>query len=843
MQQFQQNSSVSFQSMESQQGLFSEWGSYAPLLKMDEILSPEGDVRAHWKFLVDAMQKLGPEEVWRRQQVIEDWLRQDGASYNIYDGQKTENHPWKLDPLPVLFSSQEWTVIEQGLSQRAELLNRVFVDLYSERRIIRHGLVPPDIIFRHPAFLRPCQHTLPQNHKALMIYSADLIRGMDGALRVMGDRTQNPSGLGYALENRLTLMKVMPSLFRDSHVHRLVHFFRSMTQSLRRLVPGEELPLIIVLTPGKESETYYEHEFLANYMGYTLVQAEDLVIQRQVVYFRSMEGLRKVDVILRRVDEDYCDPLELRGDSLLGIPGLLQVVRAGNVKVVNPLGSGILESPILMAFLPALSEYFLGEKLLLPSVKTLWCGNSSHLEAVMDQMENYVIKPIHPSVSTEIVFGKTLIPEELEKLRKKILGNPELFVAEEYIGLSTVPVVHEHHIEPCRVGFRGFVFAHQDEYQVLSGGLARVAPHPDALVISNQYGGRNKDIWVLASEPEETVETFKIPRSALQFRVEKSVSGRIAENYFWLGRYVQRTENLLRILRQIMQMAQPEAEEQGYLRLLMRMLTHFTANYPGYAGISSDWIENPLPMLEKNMLDPRHFSSLAFNIEQINRNSQNLHDQMSEELRGYVNQLSDVIPDDAPGDFQKMVQTLSMNLCAIRGALHDSIDDSMAWMFWDSGRRLEWSINVVIMMWSVAINPEALPRDVWKSMLSLTDSWTMFRNRFSIIPDFQSLQEILLTDVSSPHSVTTQVMIMKEHLEKIKRDSQRYTTEDEEELLHELLARLKVANFNFVSPEQDQISPRSSFGRFMLEVNTLLRNLSDTIQTDFILPKELPRQI
>jgi uncharacterized circularly permuted ATP-grasp superfamily protein len=334
---------------------------YGATASHDEMCTADGDVRSHWHYLMHSLSGMGSGELQRRREEAWRLIRDNDVTYNIYSDADSTSRPWKLDLVPLLIESDEWRAIEAGLMQRAELLNLVLLDLYGSRNLIKKGVIPPELVFSHPGFLNPCVNIPMPDSRALTFYAADLVRDANGQINILSDRAQSPSGSGYALENRLVISRVLPSLFRDSHTHRLANFFRTSRHALNRLSPREgEEPNIVLLSPGPANEAYFEHAYLANYLGYTLVEGSDLTVRNNRVWLTTLEGRRPVDVILRRMDGAYCDPVELRGDSYLGVPGLTNVVRSGNVGISNPLGSGVLENPALISFLPELSKCLLG---------------------------------------------------------------------------------------------------------------------------------------------------------------------------------------------------------------------------------------------------------------------------------------------------------------------------------------------------------------------------------------------------------------------------------------------------------------------------------------------------
>jgi uncharacterized circularly permuted ATP-grasp superfamily protein len=353
----------------------------------DEMLAPDGTVRSHWRPLIEPLVQMGGAGFARRWQEGRRLIHENGTTYNVYSDPRNTDRPWPVDPIPLVLDRVEWAAIESAIIQRATLLNAILADLYGSQALLSDGLIPPELVFPNPAFLRPCCHVPVPGGVHLHIYAADLARSPDGRWWVIADRTQAPSGAGYALENRLVSARVLPDIFRAGHIHRLATFFQTYRETLRSLAPGhKDNPRIVLLTPGPYNETYFEHAFLARYLGYTLVEGADLTVRDNRVYLKTLRGLLPVDLIVRRQDDTYCDPLELRGDSMLGVPGLMQAVRSGTVTVANALGSGLVESAAPASFLPGLCRHILGEEMKMPAVATWWCGEKAALSHVTEHL-------------------------------------------------------------------------------------------------------------------------------------------------------------------------------------------------------------------------------------------------------------------------------------------------------------------------------------------------------------------------------------------------------------------------------------------------------------------------
>ncbi len=476
---------------------------------------------------------------------------ENGITYNVYADLKGRDRPWVLDPLPYLISAREWQAIELGVAQRARLLNAVLVDLYGKQELLSQGALPAEIPFGHPNFLWPCTGAKLSGDRWLSLYAVDLARSADGRWWVLADRTQAPSGPGYALENRQIVRRAFPHLAQSMDVRPLGAFFAAVRDELLR--GAEEAPLAVVLTPGSFNETYFEHSYLARQLGFPLVEGHDLTVRDENVYLKTLSGLRRVHTILRRLDDDFCDPVELRVDSALGVPGLLAAVRAGKVVVANALGSGVLESAAWLGFLPAIAEQLIGEKLRLPSVASWWCGEPPAFASVIANLSNLVIKPSFPNQKLGPVFGSELNADEREALIARIRARPHAFVAQEHLAFSQAPVWYSKNADGLSgraLGIRVYAIATPRGYRVMPGGLARFASDAHAEIVSMQRGGGSKDIWVLC-DSEEASEEAIAPIASVDRAPHRhhDLPSTLVENLFWMGRYAERCDYKTRLLR------------------------------------------------------------------------------------------------------------------------------------------------------------------------------------------------------------------------------------------------------------------------------------------------------
>ncbi len=587
---------------------------------LDECVTLNDGVKEKWKRLLANIENLGATEFKSRHQELLKLLKENGVTYNVYGDSDGLNRPWLLDPVPLIISASEWRGAERGMKQRAYVLNEVLEDLYGDRVLLKKGIIPPELIYSHPGFLRACDKIKLPGDYQLPLYSADISRGPDGKVWVIKDRAQAPSGMGYALENRGALSRVIPELFQQHQVARLGGFFNSLMQTLIQLAPqGKEHPRIVLLTPGPRNETYFEHAFLASYLGITLVQGEDLIMRDSFVWIKTVEGLEKVDVILRRVDDTFCDPLELREDSQLGIPGLLQAVRKGNVSVANPLGSSVLENIGLMAFLHGAFKYFLNEDPIIPMIATWWCGQKKEMDHVIDNLDKLVIKTTERMSGFQTVMGSQLSRSEKDELIRKIKFEPFRYVGQEEVHFSTSPVFTKEKLEPRYTVLRTYLVGGKDEYEMMRGGLARCSPEKGSFLVSNQDGGISKDTWV-----ESTVKNTKpsVHHQAPDMKRKAVLPSRTAENLFWVGRYTQRVIRTSRFLRIVLR----HLTQKGYIHqgsdsesllILLQTTTHLTYSYPGFVEEADEVLKDPLREMHQLICNPNRAGSILFTLNNL----------------------------------------------------------------------------------------------------------------------------------------------------------------------------------------------------------------------------------
>lgn len=778
----------------------------------NELLSQQNLVQPHWLPFMEALQNMGGVELDSRRKETQRLLRENGVTYTVYSDAGQSSRPWKLDPIPLLISAGEWCLIEQGLKQRAELLNLVLRDCYGEQKLLKQGLLPAELIFAHQGFIPPCVGSLSESSR-LTIYAANLARGPAGNMWVLNDHTQAPSGIGYALENRGVIGRVMADLFQDAHVQRLAPFFTTLQKGLAQSAPYNKTePHIAVLTPGSLNETYFEHAYLAAQLGFTLVQGEDLTVRDGKVWLRTLEGLQGIDVLLRRVDDSFCDPLELRADSQLGVAGLLQAVRLNNVSIANPLGSSILENPGLLAFLPSLCRHFLDEELKLPSVATWWCGQPKERDFVIKNLSRMAVKTINRGDANQVIFGNTLNKEQLTLLVEQIKSRPYLYVGQEQITFSTVPSLVHRNIEARNSILRSFTVACDDTYHVMPGGLTRVAANKDQFTVSNQFGAINKDTWVLAEQDQSASAEYgpiTLTQNQTVEAISEPLSSRAADNLFWVGRHYERIMSATRLLRTIMLkqaslMNGYDKDSQHCLQVLLRALTHLTVTYPGFVeNIKTAHSEQQREILSL-LRDPQRHGTIAYSINAFFQSAFNIRDLWSQDTWRCIDSMqhywqTHVINMEQPyPHIARHLTDLSSRLAAFSGLTSESMTREAGWLLLHLGQKIERSASLIALLRATVVQKQIEPQlcMILESLLQTTDSFIIYKRRYRAATRLPMLLELLLKDESHPYSLLFQLQHLNRYIADLPGKHQKNQLRREEQLILKAHTDLQLCNLS-----------------------------------------------
>ncbi len=824
----------------------------------DELQAAEGRLLPQWEHMLQSLEQLSRNGLERRRQEAERLLRENGVTYNVYNDPQGVTRPWQLDPIPLLVGSDEWRRLETGLAQRAELLDLLLADIYGPQKLIRQGLLPFELVYGHSGFQRPCINLVTPGKRHLVLYAANLARGPEGRMWVLDDRTQAPSGAGYALENRTVMTRIFPGLFREAQVQRLAMFFRGLRAALSELAPhNRDDPGIVVLTPGPLNETYFEHAYLAAYLGFPLAQGDDLTVRDGRVWLKSVEGLQRVDVILRRLDDSFCDPLELRSDSLLGVPGLLEAVRRGHVALANPVGSSILENPGLLPFLPGIARYFLGQDLELPSVATWWCGQAREREFVLENLEQLVIRPIHRTAGKNVVFGSELDQSGRALWRERIRTRPHMYVGQEQVSFSTVPALADGSIEPRHAILRTFLVARENDFLVMPGGLTRIAPQKGTFSVSGQEGGISKDTWVLATEAERSLDPAFHPDRPL--RVQPLIGplpSRSADNLFWVGRYSERAESTARLLRTVL-LKLSEREEFSdpvdtvCLEHLLRGLTHLTGTYPGFVGErGAAQLANPLPELGSLLLNEQRPGSLPDTLGAFGRAAFTVRDLWSSDAWRVVDEIQQewhqarvVGKIESGGHLQDSLDQLILKLVAFSGLTTESMAHDPGWLMLDTGRRLERALTSIALLRATLVprQDEAVTGQILEAVLATTETLMTFRRRYRAFTQPATVLELLLMDEKHPRALAYQLRKMQDHVALLPRRKDRPGHREEERLILDASTRVRLAETSALVDAPDESGIHGGLEELLAGVSQLLGRLSEALTRTYFSHAQGPR--
>ncbi|WP_034764759.1 circularly permuted type 2 ATP-grasp protein [Chrysiogenes arsenatis] len=831
--------------------------SYIEKLRgFDEMLDANSDIRPHWNSFMSLATGLEAGFLERSAQEIRRLLRENGVTYHFHDDAAKDHRPWELDIVPLLISSEEWHTLEKGLTQRAELLNLILEDIYGPQNLIRQGHLPMEVVYAHNGFARQCAGIrLPGNHQ-LIIYGADIARSTDGVQWVMSDRTQAVSGLGYTLENRTAMARTLPNLLRECKAERLAPFFRSLRESLSDITPEQKAnPRTVLLTTGPIDPTYFEHAYLAAYLGYTLVQPDDLTVRDGRLWLKSINGLQPVDIILRRTEDSQSDPLELGRLSSVGIPGLIEVVRRGNVAVANPIGSAVLENPGLFPFLPTICKVLLGEEILLPSAPTWWCGQPLELGYVLEHLNELDILSIHQVGDSHVVaHGPLLSKRELEALRRRILARPYLYAGQRKPTISTSPTLVDGNLTPRPTKFRTFMTASLDNYILMPGGLARAATSEPEMAAGAASYTISKDTWVISTNVQRHQSLWHQGSSlaATPGYSEDSnlLPSRTAENLFWVGRYLERAEGTARFLRttvhRLLEQGEMEDETVEQCRhTLLMTLSHLTGTLPGFTGVEGEHLRaNPEAEILSLIYDRNRVGSLAFTLhsmihatsavrERWSSDSWRLIDE-TEERWGKISRSSNQ-QKKLPRALDDISQLIT-NLVAFTGLTLESMTREMGWVMLDLGRRIERGMHVLEVLRLVLSQhyDEALEYQVLESILAANESLITHRRRYRSYLKPQTVLELLLFDASNPRSLAYQIEQLQHHISLLPGEKRGFALREVERDALKAFSTLKLSRIEeLLATENGEAGTPVKLEKFLESIETCLVNSANSINHTF----------
>ena len=725
----------------------------------DELRSGDGRLRRLWQEFSDLTGDEALASFAEHDKAIQKAIRHHAISYNVYQDQTSVSRQWSLNPIPFLISESDWRHIAQSLAQRARLLNEILIDVYGQQRLLKEGLLPSAVLHAHPGYLRSMYGIKPLSDLFLPIVAFDIARGPDGQWWVVSQRCQSPSGLGYMLENRHLIAKLFPQAFKGMGIRHLAASYRQLVLDLARLampLAQGEPPRLVLLTSGPWSETYFEHAYLAAYLGLPLVQGADLIAQGEKLYLKTLHGLQRVHGLVRRIDDAFLDPLELRSDSTLGVPGLLQVLRGQGVLIANAPGSGFLESPAIQGFLPAIAESMLGERLYMPSLHSWWCGEPAALDAIAPLLRTQVIKPSYAGSNDqdfEPIIALKLSKQELARLRERIRERPEPYTAQTYLPFSQTLTWQPEGFTPKTALLRVFAIANmKGSWELVPGGMTRIA-NVDPHIVSIARGGSTLDTWVESSKApaEHEAERLTSPRFEARLR---PVSSRSAEHLFWLGRYSERAEHLCRLAKALLWMSSDDDAISAVLARAMTALASAQAlvdrDTPGLSQSPTIFARTLMARLR----DPGALS-LEFCLSAIESNLRNTRDlfpvdhvRLLNSMREGLTKLDGTLMGSLGG-----LDELSLQLAALSGLQSDRMTRDLTWRVLVIGRLLERFIALSETLHHLGCEGVLNASGAYETLLNLFDSLITYRVRYQGNDNPVSLIELLVHDESNPRAI------------------------------------------------------------------------------------------
>jgi uncharacterized circularly permuted ATP-grasp superfamily protein/uncharacterized alpha-E superfamily protein len=824
-------------------------GYHPPPGAYDELSGADGGPRPHWQRLVDLLGSWQPTEMADRWEQARRLIRDNGVTYNVHDDATAgEQRPWVLDPIPLVIAEADWTRLEVGLNQRARVLDALLADLYGPQHVLREGIVPPELVFANPAFLRCCHGLRQPGNRWLHLHAAVVVRNPDGKWLALGDRTGVPQGLGYALENRLAVSRLLPDVFQECNVERLAPFFIALRALLWSLMPGRDLPNVALQSPGPTSATYFEDAYLARYLGFPLVEGGDLAVRGDRLHLKTLGGLVPLDVLFRRVPDRLCDPLELDGAALEGTPGLVQALRQGRAAVANPIGTGLVESPGFAEFLPAVSRRLLGEDLMLASPQSRWCGIPSNLDHVLHSLEDSVLEPVMPRRGMKRFVPSLLDARSRARLFDEIRARPGDWVGRARVERSVAPCWHDGTIAPASVLLRCFAVAVPGGYQTMRGGLARMSVgrvSGEELLLSNQG---SKDVWVVSEGPVQQVSLLRRPGQPLPLRRSGyDLPSRVADHLYWLGRHAERAEGTARLLRTVASRLASEANRDAAVEVSIIM-----AALVSQFGEPREWLG---PGRTASLQELRsEVEALAYNgsrsgsvqagIDRLWQTASVVRDRISIDSWKILSRVRrDCLAGrPAPGtaaarrgsDVLGHLDTLIFDLAAFAGLGTESMTRGPGWRFLDMGRRIERAGSLIKILAATLVSslPPAEAADggqrIEEMLLEIADSSMTYRNRYMGTLEPAPLIDLLVTDETNPRSIAFQFAALADHVEALPREASSPVLSGERRAVLEARAAVRLADVEALAalgPTGD----RPSLGRLLNLLETVAAGFSESI--------------
>ena len=790
----------------------------------------------------ELIERFGTEGLRQRQLIANRMLRQAGAHYTRSVGKRNSQiKDWALDPIPVVISAQSWKRIEFGISQRTDLLNKIYKDIYSDQKLIKEGVIPASLIYMNSGYLRALGNQNSKEIGNIILSASDLIESEKNEFCVVSDRIQAPSGLGYALQNRRVTSQLYSEPLFQERTSKLYAIFNSLTNSLKALT-GKENPRAVILTPGSLSETFYEQKLLASYLGLSIVEGRDLTVSNGRVWFQSTEGEEAIDVIIRRVDQDWCDPVELRGESLLGVPGLVEVIRQGGVILANPLGTGVLESPALLKYLPAISQFFGEDQLSLRSVETLW--GAEDLEQTLDQLAEMIIKPFQrDGRNSGSIYGPELSDKQLDTLRSKIKKSPEQFVAQEIIHSIQRASWQKGDLVKRGSITRTYSVFDENYYQVMRGGFTRSEVSSSRGIFTNQLGAINKDTWIVGTS---VTDEYKLDLALTSGHAPKPGHEiRLNENLFWIARYLVRSETLLSSLDTLIQSVSEQSLDAYQAHSLLSLINKQADDTLDDLVLQFQ----DLPLTNDaiyRLLQVAELGSIQGTLQSVLFASESIFDQWSGSIQRTLNTVQEILiqlnqESYLPNEYRElalMISHLQSLVRSLQSAIPETGSHETAKQLYQVGTEIEKAQQIIIKLQHLITHPLDTPLFsnlmLFDQNLFGSDLFGQFTQQYQTIGE---VLELLAGDHRSPDSLAHVIDSLNQALLNLDREHQSSLLPSYREPVLEMVQDLQEIRFDESSEQQTTKSWIERFQRW----EKMLNKIASEIEQSYCGEKLTPR--
>lgn len=783
--------------------------------------------REPWQALMAALDGAGTAVLARRQERIRRMRHEDGATYNPFDDPSGRGVPWALDTIPLPLAAAEWSTLKAGLIQRAFLLEQILADVYGAQNLLKEGRLPAELIFANPNFLQACHGIVPAGNRFLTYYAVDVYRDIDGRFRVLRDYGGNPAGLGYALENRIVLSRVHSELYQQTQIQRLAPFFQTFQRAIiqRADLPDED-PGIVLLSPGPESRIYFEHALLSRYLGYPLVEGQDLTVRNGQVLLKKLAGLEPVAAIFRHIPDGACDPFALRQGTAVGVAGLIQAAREQQIDLVNPIGSGWVDTPALSIFLPDLCRHMMGGDLLLENHPAWWCGREADRNHVLANMATLTVGP---------ALDHSALPPAPAGLTAAITATPWMFMARSPVRPAVAPAWTGKGVEPRRMLLRLFACATEQGFALMPGGMAITAADVETLLGETPERQQSKDIWVLSDQPVVPFSLMSSLRAVPEFRRGSDLPSRVADNLLWLGRYLERAEGVIRLLRSVFRRLSGEAApddipELPYLinflqmeNIIVRPADDHTAA-PRFRDLSAH--------LNGALYDPHRPETVVAILQRVKEAARNVRDRLSVDSWHVINRLEDFADTPVDDPLELLDDTL-FTLSAFSGMAMESMTRGLGWRFMDMGRRLERAIHQTGLILSGLPQVCHESRSALEALLEVSDSIMTYRARYRTVFQLAPVLDLLLVDEDNPKSLAFQCSRIAAHVEHLPRPNDRRYATAEERMALEMLTRVRLLDLTGLDCGPNEVR-HEGLAAFLTAMDGQLKDFAQQITAHYL---------